>query len=227
MTNTVKIKKITLTAMFCALAFVCTLYVKIPGIAGFLTLDVKDSLIVLSSLLLGPLSGAVVAVAVPFLELVTISSTGVIGFIMNALSSLTFALVTGLIYKMKKNMTGAVIGLLAGVVSVTAVMLVLNLLLTPIYTGMPTSTVAGMIPKILLPFNLVKASMNAALVLLLYKPLSKILRKTGMIPKRTAPAEGQPSEHSRLRSVLVTVIALGVIAAAMCVVIFVLGIPTS
>ena len=58
----IKIKKICATAMFCALAYACMYFIKIP--VGFLTLDVKDSLIVLTSLLFGPVYGLTIAVTV-------------------------------------------------------------------------------------------------------------------------------------------------------------------
>ena len=225
MKNQIKIKKISVTAMFCALAYVCMLYIKIPGIAGFLTLDVKDTLIVLCSLLLGPIPGLVIAVTVPFLEMITISSTQVYGFIMNTLSSVTFAAVAGVIYKFRRSMSGAVIGLVSAVCSVTAVMLVANLLITPHFLGGTTAEVAAMIPKVLLPFNLVKATLNAAMVLLLYKPLSTVLKKTGLLPKRqTEQGEVQDAGNAKGRILMVSGIALAVIALSLCVVYFVLGV---
>ena len=208
--------------MFCALAYVCMLFVKIPGIAGFLTLDVKDALIVLCSLLFGPLAGLVIAVVVPFLELITISGTGWYGFLMNALSSVTFAMTAGLVYKFRRTMAGAVIGLVSAVCSVTAVMLMANLLITPLYIGGSSADVAAMIPKILFPFNLVKASLNAALVLILYKPLSEVLKKTGLLPKKAGGAEQEKTGKVWVRYLLVSLCAIVIIALSLCVVFFVL-----
>ena len=139
--------------MFCALAYVCMLVIKIP--VQFLTLDVKDSLIVLCSLIFGPLSGLAIAGVVPFLELITISGTGVYGFIMNVLSSVTFSMTAGLIYRYKKSLAGAVVGLLSAVFAVTSVMILANLLVTPYYMGAPTEAVVAMIPTVLLPFNFI------------------------------------------------------------------------
>ncbi len=217
--SAIRIKKMTATAMFCALAYACLYFIKIP--VGFLTLDVKDSLIILCSLLFGPLYGLVVAVIVPFLELITISGTGGYGFIMNALSSVTFSLTAGLIYRYKKSMTGAIVGLCSGVFAVTAVMMLANLFITPYYLGGSVADVAAMIPKILLPFNLVKAILNAALVLLLYKPLSRLLKKTGFL---TSVSRDGASESSggHVRSVWITVIAVVVIAASLAVIFLVL-----
>ncbi|MBQ9761294.1 MAG: ECF transporter S component [Clostridia bacterium] len=215
-----KIKRLTATAMFCALAYVCTVLIKIP--VQFLTLDLKDSLIILCSLLFGPVSGLSVAVIVPFFEFLTISGTGVYGLIMNVLSSVTFAAVTGLIYHRKKSMSGAVIGLLSGASAVTAVMILANLFITPYYLGTTTAVVAQMIPKILLPFNLIKAVLNAAIVLLLYKPLSRILKRFGFIRGASAASSPEHEKSAKKRSILVSVIAVAVIAVSLLIIFLVL-----
>ena len=218
--TTVKIKKLCATAMFCALAYACMYFIKIP--VGFLTLDVKDSLIVLTSLLFGPVYGLTIAVTVPFLELITISGTGVYGFIMNVCSSVTFSMTAGLIYQHKKSITGAIIGLCTGVFSVTAVMMLANLFVTPYYIGGSVADVAAMIPKVLLPFNLVKATLNAAIILLLYKPLSTTLKRIGFLPSSSSSRSSGNTERGKMRSVLITVIALAAIAGSLAVIFFVL-----
>lgn len=177
--NSAKIKKLAVISMFCALSYVVMVAVRIPVM--FLTLDIKDSIIVLCSLLYGPVAGLSAAIVVPVLELITVGDTGVYGFIMNVLSSVTFALVAGLIYRYKRTLTGAIVGLTSAVATVTAVMLLANLFITPYYMGATVADVAALIPKILLPFNLVKAVLNAAIVLLFYKPLSKVLKKSRLM----------------------------------------------
>ena len=215
--NREKIKRLSVTAMFCALAFVLT-YIKIPVL--FLSLEIKDSMIVLCTLLFGPISGLVIAVLVPLLELITHSSTGVYGLIMNILSSVTFATVTGLIYKYKKSFYGAIVALVSGVFAVTAVMVLANLLITPYYMGTTMQAVASLIPKVLLPFNLVKATLNGAIVLLLYKPMSTVLKKAGCLG--STRSVGQSVERKPIRSVWVTVVAVAVIALSLSVIFFVL-----
>ena len=216
--TTKKIKRMSVTAMFCALAFVLT-YIKVPVM--FLSLEVKDAAIVLSTLLFGPLSGLFIAVVVPFLELITHSTTGVYGFIMNLLSSVTFSMVTGLIYKYRKSFYGAIVGLISGVMAVTAVMMLANLLITPYYMHVSVDVVANMIPTVLLPFNFVKATLNGAIVLLLYKPLSTVLKRAGFLAASPVKTEEQ-GKKSPLRSVVVSVVALVIIAISLSIVFFVL-----
>lgn len=215
-----RIKRITATAMFCAMAYVCAVFVKVP--VQFLTLDVKDSVIVLCTLLFGPLAGGTVAIIVPVLEFLTVSATGVYGLIMNVLSSMTFAMTAGLIYRYKKSMTGAIIGLIAGVCSVTSVMLLANLFITPYYLGGTVAQVAAMIPKILLPFNLVKAVLNAAIVLLFYKPLSKMLKRMRVLRSEKKMGETLPTKKGNVRTAVISIVAAAIITASLLVIFLVL-----
>ena len=170
-------------------------------------------------MLFGPRGGLGIAVLVPFLELSIHSTTGVYGLIMNMISSVTFAMVTGLIYKYKKSFYGAIIGLISGVFSVTAVMVLANLLVTPYYMGVSVAEVAALIPKLLLPFNFLKATLNAGIVLLLYKPLSNILKRAKLLP--SVNVESTSSKKSG-RSLVVTLISLVIIGVSMAIVLFVL-----
>ena len=52
-----------------------------------------------------------------------------------------------------------------------------NLIITPIYLGVPVEAVIGMILPILLPFNLLKAGINALITFLVYKPIARFLHK--------------------------------------------------
>ena len=226
--NSTRIKKLVAVAMFSALAYVTTVLCGyFPKVAGFLSLEIKDAFIVICALVFGPVSGLAISVLVPLLESFTISATGWYGLIMNVLSSATFVCVTGVIYKYKRNLLGAAVGLLAGVFSVTAVMCIANLLITPLYltymVGVPTtvSGVAEMIPTILLPFNLVKATLNGAVVLLLYKPLSTALKRSGFIGGGEKQKDEKVSFFDR-RTVIVELVALAIIIAALCVIFFVL-----
>jgi riboflavin transporter FmnP len=212
------IKQLAVIAMFCALSYVCMLVIKIP--VQFLTLDIKDSLIILCGLLFGPVTAVAVSFIVPLLEFMTISGTGVYGLIMNVLSSLSFSLTASLIYRYKKTFYGAIVGLVSGVLAMTAVMMLANLLVTPYYMGVPTATVAALIPKLLLPFNLIKAILNAAIVLLLYKPISRILRRGGMIDG--APNNVAKNTNSKTRSIVVTVVSLSIIVASFAIIFLVL-----
>ena len=101
---------------------------------------------------------------------------------MNLTSTCSFACTAALIYKKKHSLKGAVLGLLAGSVFMAAAMLLWNWLITPWYMNIPREEVQVLLIPMFLPFNLLKAGLNSALVLVLYKPLVSALRKTKLIP---------------------------------------------
>ena len=210
-----QVRRLVMVALFTALAYVVMIMIHFP--VSFLTLDIKDAVITLCGLAFGPLSALFISVAVPFLEFVTISETGVYGLVMNILGSVSFSVTASVIYKYKKHFFGAVIGLLSGVFAMTAVMILFNLLITPYYTKMPVDAVAAMIPTLLLPFNLVKAVLNASIVLMLYKTVSTLLQKSGFLPK------SDHVFHMDRRTVAVMVISLLLIVASVAVVFEALG----
>ena len=215
-----KIKKNVTVAMLCAFAFLCTVVIKIP--VAFLTLDIKDSVIALCTLFFGIFSGVAASVIVPLLELILISDTGIYGFIMNVISSLMFCLPVGLIYKYKRTLKGALLGLVASVVSMVAVMMLANLVITPYYMNVPTEQVASLIPTLLLPFNAVKGVLNASIVMLLYKPLSRALKKARLVESNVFENTTQTNVNKK-KSTLVTVVALCIMIISLVVIFTVLG----
>ena len=85
-----KVKQMTAVAMFCALAYVCACFIKVP--VGFLSLDVKDAFIILCSLLFGPISGLFIAIAVPLLFVCLAFAGGIVILLPLALVGLAFGL---------------------------------------------------------------------------------------------------------------------------------------
>ena len=170
-----RILRMVMIALFCALAFAVMPLFRINVV--FLTFDIKDAIITIGGLLFGPLAAVVISAVTALLEFLTIGDTGVYGLLMDFVSSASFAVVAALIYRFRRDLLGAVVGLLAAVFSMTAIMLCMNLLIVPLYTpGVTVAVVAGMLPTLILPFNLTKAVLNAALVMILYKPVSIALR---------------------------------------------------
>ena len=209
------IRRMVIIAMFCAMAYVVMLLIHIK--VGFLTLDVKDAVITLCGLYFGPLAALFISVVVPLLEL-SVSTTGYYGLIMNRLGSVSFSVTASLIYKYKKTLWGAIAGLLSAAALMVAVMLLANLFITPYYMGVTVDAVRGMIPTLLFPFNLLKAIINVGVVLLLYKSMSRALRKAGVLPRRTTASEDTtfvPTTKKRLITVLITAIAILLIAVSM------------
>ena len=216
-----KILKLIVQAMFAALAFLSMFVINFK-VAGFLTLDLKDTFITISAMALSPVSGVVITVLVVLLEFLTMSSTGPYGLIMNLVSSLTFSVVVSLLYRLRRTRAGAYLSLGAGVLTTTAVMLVANLIVTPFFTGSTVAEVAAMIPTLLLPFNFIKYVMNAALIFILYKPISQVLKRGGIIAAGESLDE-KDKYRVNARTVLSWVIGLVLIAVSVVLLIVVLG----
>lgn len=186
----VTVKTVTSLAMLTALTYLAMLLSNLlPKVAGFLQMEVKGTVIAIGGFLFGPLSAAIISIVVAFIEMFTVSDTGIIGCIMNLLAACAFACPAAFLYQRMRTRKGAVIGLTVGVAALTAVMLLWNYLITPLYMGIPRETVAGMLPTVFLPFNLVKGGLNMALTLILYKPVVTALRKARLAPEREASAQ--------------------------------------
>ena len=193
--STVNTKTIVTVAMLCAIAFVAKLISNVfPVVSGFLSFDLKDVVIVIGGFIMGPMGAALISFIVSFIEMVTISSTGPIGLIMNVLASCSFACVAAAFYHRNRTMKNAIAGLIAGVLCMTVIMLLWNYLITPLYMKVPREVVVGMLLPVFLPFNLVKGGINATLALLLYKPVVTALRKANLVEARPSSSGGKSTK---------------------------------
>jgi len=79
-------KRLTSLALLSAMAYIAVFLVRIP-VVSFLKYEPKDVIITVGGFLFGPLSAFIISLVTALLEMVTISETGIIGCIMNLLSS--------------------------------------------------------------------------------------------------------------------------------------------
>lgn len=176
-----RLRKLIIMALLTALAFVAVTFIRIPAVM-FLKYEPKDVLLAIGGFMFGPVAGLCMSILVAALELVTISDTGPIGMIMNIVSSGLFVCTASLVYRYRRSLWGAVIGLLIAVLLMSGGMLLWNYLVTPLYMGIPRESVTEMLLPVFLPFNLLKGGLNAALVMLLYKPVTLALRRSQLLP---------------------------------------------
>lgn len=179
----IKARDLTILALLAAVAYVVMYFSKlIPvNVLGFLNFDLKDVIVCIAGFLFGPLAAAGISLVVSLIEMVTISSTGLWGLLMNVLSTCAFACTAAYIYQRKKTIKNAIVGLVVGIVLMAVVMLLWNYLITPIYMKAPREQVVGLLIPIFLPFNLIKGGINATLTVLLYKPIVNALRKAKLV----------------------------------------------
>lgn len=205
-----KLRRLVMIALFTALAYVAMMVIHIK--VSFLTLDLKDAFITLCGLYFGPLAALFVSVAVPLLELFTVSDTGAYGLIMNILGSVTFSLTVSLFYKWRKTLFGAIAGLVSGALLMTAVMVGANLLITPFFLKTSVEQVKALIPALLLPFNLLKGTVNVGMVLFLYKPLSRVMHRL-----HVTPSSPQKEENAPRKAHLITTVCVGIVSTLLIV----------
>ena len=205
-------KKMVTLAMLAALSYLLMVFIRIP-LVSFLKYEPKDVIITIGAFIYGPVEGFLISLVVSIVEMVTVSDTGWIGAVMNLVSTVSFACIAGLVYKKNRTLKGAVIGLALGLVSMVIVMLLWNYLLTPLYMGYPREAVVAMLPTVFLPFNLIKGGLNAALTILIYKPVVTTLRKAHLVPVSEQAAETDPANPHKFHiSVGATIGAVLVLA---------------
>lgn len=181
--NISKTKKLTTIGMLCTLAYVSVVVGRIPLVL-FLKYDPKDVIIAIGGLIFGPLTSFFVTVIVSVVQMFTISGTGVLGCIMNIISSCSFACTAAFVYKKKHKLSGALIGLFCGWSCQVVIMMLWNYLIAPIYMGYPREAIVELLIPAFLPFNLIKGGLNAAITMLLYKPAITALRRSNLIESK-------------------------------------------
>lgn len=171
----VSVKKITTLSVMSALSIVLMILIRIPfPPAPFLEYDPADIPILISTFLFGPWCGLIMTAAVSVIQGVTVSSSsGIIGIVMHFAATGGFVAVAGLIYTRGKNIKRAIIALAAGTLVQTALMVVMNLIFTPLFMNTPAEAVIEMLIPVIIPFNLLKAGVNAILTFVVYKLVSR------------------------------------------------------
>ncbi len=178
-----KTKKITIIGMLCAVSYLVMMVGRVPLVpaVSFLKYDPKDVIIVIGGFIFGPMVSFLISLIVSVVEMLSVSETGIIGLIMNVIATCSFACIAAFVYKRKHTMSGAMLGLGLGIICMTAVMLLWNYFITPIYMGYPREAVVELLLPAFLPFNLIKGGINLGITLLVYKPIVTALRKAHLI----------------------------------------------
>lgn len=176
-----KTKRIIAMAIFCAVAYISAVVGHVP-VTMFMKYEPKDVIIAIGGFIFGTPSVIIMSVIVAFAEMFTISTDGIVGFILNVISVTTFALPAAYAYKKDRSVISVAVGLLSGTALMTIFMLIWNYCLTPVYMGYTREHVVSLMLPVFLPMNLLKGGFNSLLVMLLYKPVLSILRKSKLIP---------------------------------------------
>jgi riboflavin transporter FmnP len=195
--------------MLCTLAYVAAVTLRVPVVAfPPLFYEPKDVIILIGGFIYGPTYALIISFVVAYVEMVTINTTWLIGFFMNIPSSGTFTCIAAFIYKNKRTQAGAAIGLVVGGITVTAVMLLWNYIVTPAFLLVRREVIAQSLIPVFLPYNLMKSGINAGITMLLYRPVVMALRKAKLLPVSV-------SEHKK--KINIGMITLSIFVIASCV----------
>ena len=192
-----KIKRISLTAIFSAIAAIIMLFdFPLPFAPSFMKFDFSDVPLVIGSYILGPIHAIIMVLLKVLIKLsIKSTSTAFVGEMASFISSLCFVLPGSIIYVNKKTKSRAIIGLLIGILFSSVVTTILNaFVLFPMYMklfSLSEEKILSMIQKInsnvdsfakamlysVLPFNLFKYGIDSIIVFSTYKSISNFIKK--------------------------------------------------
>lgn len=188
-----RVRFITVTAMLSAISFVLMYFeFPIPIMPAFIKFDFSDLPALIGTFAYGPLCGVIVCLIKNLLHLMD-SNSMLVGELSNFILGAAFVIPAGLIYKFKKTKKRALIGGITGAVFMGVFCVFSNYFIVyPVYyqVAMPEEAILGMYQAILpsmksilqslivfnLPFTVVKGLISVAITMLVYKPLSPILK---------------------------------------------------
>ncbi len=180
MTNTQsKTARLAKMAMLVAISIVLVAIVRFPifPAVAFLEYDPADIPIMVGTFAFGPGAGILLTVVTSVLQGITVSAkSGAYGIIMHIIATSTLVIAAGLIYRKEKTKKHAIMGLLCGTAAMTLIMIAANLVITPLFMGVPRSAVWDLMPFIA-AFNVVKAGVNSLVTFLIYKRISPFLHR--------------------------------------------------
>lgn len=189
-----KTRKLTTMSMLIALAIVLAFAFRFPIFAAvpFLEYDAADIPILIGTFIFGPVAGIIMTVIVSVLQGLTVSAgSSWYGIIMHIIATGVFVLTAGCIYNRNKTQKTAVIGLAAATVVEVVVMFGANLVITPLFTGMPVSAVMDLMWVGIVPFNIIRWIINSVVTFLVYKPISNLVKNQGHKDTKESPEKAQ------------------------------------
>jgi len=173
-------RKLTTMGILVGLSVVLVFFIHFPIFpqAPFLEYDPADIPILIVTFAYGPLAGLAVTAVASVVQGLTVSvQSGPYGILMHVISTGSYVLAAGFIYLMIHSRLGAGIALICGVLVSAAIMGAANLIITPLFMGVPVEAVKAILIPVIIPFNLIKSGVNGFVTFLLYKPISNFIKE--------------------------------------------------
>lgn len=160
-----------------SVALVYLIHFPIFPAVSFLEYDPADIPILIGTFAFGPLAGLVLTLVTSVVQGLTVSAgSGLYGILMHVIATGVLVAVSGGIYRRNKTRKTAAVGLVCGMAAMAVVMMGANMVITPMFMGVPASVVWELMPFIV-GFNVVKAGINGAVTFVLYKRIANFLRR--------------------------------------------------
>jgi riboflavin transporter FmnP len=175
--------RITYIAVFTALAYVLYLFdFSILPAVTFLKIDFSNTFVMIAGFALGPVAGVIVGILKELIHALTVSQTVGVGELANIIVMLPYVLIPAIVYKKHKGIKIVLITLAIGCVAQTLMSIPVNYFINfPFFFGFNWE--AGMSYYIsvwywVVLFNLIKTVLISVAVVLIYKPLSRLIHLT-------------------------------------------------
>lgn len=175
--------RIAYIAVFTALSFVLRMlqFSVLPAVP-YLQLDFSDAFIMICGYALGPVAGTVALILKELIYGIFFTSTYFVGEFANILITLPFMLITSILYKKHKGIKWVLCGLgIACVLRIIWCIPVNYFINFPAFVGFNWEVGTSAFVKVwywVILFNTIKTVALAAVTLLLYKPLSRLIKLT-------------------------------------------------
>ena len=211
MKATVKVRRVTVTAMFAAIATILMFFeMPVPFMPPFLKLDPSAVPILIGSFILGPMAGMVMVFIKAFVHFFS-TTTGGVGELADFIITSSFVVTAATIYRRHHTKTGAVLACVGGTVALAVVGVLANkFLLLPFFsTVMPMEAIFKACSKVnplikdtntyllygALPFNLIKGTAISLLTFPVYKRMSAHIKHFITMVDAPGAAGNIPSEQ--------------------------------
>ncbi len=180
--------RIAYLAIFTALSYLLYIFdfPLFPGTpAYFLRLDFSNVFVMITGFALGPVSGVICGVLKELIHALTFGNTFFVGELANTIMLLPYVLIPAIMYKRRKGLRWVILGLVLGSLGQIIISMPVNYLL-----NFPAFCLAYMgswsegydlfveVWYWVLLFNVIKTVAISAVALLIYKPISGLVKRT-------------------------------------------------
>lgn len=170
-------KQLVVMALMCAIALLLS-FIEFPlfPVASFLKLDFALVPTAVVAFAYGAGPGLVVGLACAVAHAAITGNW--VGCLMSCIVAIVYIVPAAIIYRRMHTMKGGIVGLVVSTVCLIVGIIVANLIIDPLFYGMPFEAVAALVVPAILPFNAIKGVLVGALTLLVYKSISNLITPT-------------------------------------------------